>query len=351
MKQVRLRRVGPVVLLSLLMGWATAAQAAAVLLVRPVDASQVIAETLVRLSGELLSVGFETEVVEGPAADGVSGSDWRGWLERLAAEREADAVVALVGDAAPTSIKVWIVDKVAGNTGVRTVPFDATREHASETLAIRALELLRSSLLEIELAAREKRRVPLATPPTAVVENVRSEKPTGASQRFGLAVGGAGVVGVGGVGPAILPMVRFTWAARPSFVANVAMAGLGTRPTVESQWGSAQVTQAYAVLGGDYRFRVGHRLRPFLTLSAGALYTAIKGRAGAPNQGSDADTWSFLLDGGLGAWVGLSDRFFLEAAAHAQLAEPYPAIRFGDAVVATTARPNLLLTLTIGAWL
>ena len=40
-----------------------------------------------------------------------------------------------------------------------------------------------------------------------------------------------------------------------------------------------------------------------------------------------------------------------EVRAHAQLAEPYPAVRFVGAVVATSARPNLLLTLTIGAWL
>jgi hypothetical protein len=47
----------------------------------------------------------------------------------------------------------------------------------------------------------------------------------------------------------------------------------------------------------------------------------------------------------------LPDRFTLSLALHAQLAEPYLAVRFVDTQVATSARPNLLLTLTVGAWL
>jgi hypothetical protein len=81
------------------------------------------------------------------------------------------------------------------------------------------------------------------------------------------------------------------------------------------------------------------------------LHTSVEGRADAPNQGRVADQWSFLVDAGAGSLLRLPDRFYLSLAAHAQLAEPYPAIRFLDTVVATSARPNLLLTLTIGAWL
>jgi hypothetical protein len=81
------------------------------------------------------------------------------------------------------------------------------------------------------------------------------------------------------------------------------------------------------------------------------LHTTVEGRADAPNQGRVVDQWSFLVDVGLGAQLRLPDRFYLSLVAHAQLAEPYVAVRFVDAVVATSARPNLLVTLTIGAWL
>jgi hypothetical protein len=38
-------------------------------------------------------------------------------------------------------------------------------------------------------------------------------------------------------------------------------------------------------------------------------------------------------------------------AAHVQVAEPYIAIHVVDTLVATSGRPNVLLSLTLGAWL
>jgi hypothetical protein len=170
-------------------------------------------------------------------------------------------------------------------------------------------------------------------------------------ERFGIGVGGAAVLGAGGVGLAILPTARFDWAPNSSFVMHIAVAGFGTRPTVANAVGSAQVAQAYGILGGGYRLRVGRQIRPFLALSAGALHTSVEGRADPPNQGRYADQWSLLADGELGAWLPLRDRFYLVVAVHAQVAEPYLAIRFADTTVANLGLPNLLVTLTVGAWL
>jgi hypothetical protein len=89
---------------------------------------------------------------------------------------------------------------------------------------------------------------------------------------------------------------------------------------------------------------------PFFALSAGVLHTAVEGQAESPRQGHIEDRWSFLLDGGLGAGLHLQDRYTLTLAAHVQLAEPYVAIHFVDTTVATTGRPNLVLTLTVGVW-
>jgi hypothetical protein len=149
----------------------------------------------------------------------------------------------------------------------------------------------------------------------------------------------------------VLPLVCFDWSPRSWFVAHVTLAGLGTRPTVENDAGSAQVAQAYGLLGGSVRFRADRRLRPFAALSAGVLHTSVEGRADTPNAGQVVDQWSLLVDAGAGASMRLPDRFTLSLAVHAQLAEPYLAVRFVGAVVATSARPNLLVTLTVGAWL
>jgi hypothetical protein len=327
-------------------------RAAKVLIVRPGNSPEVMVETLVRLKGELTSAGFETEIVDGVAAAASTTGDSRAGLEQLAAKRGADAVVAIVGDLSPDSVEVWVIDKVTGKSVVRRVPFEPTATRASGTLAIRAIELLRSSFLEIDLAANVRPNATAAPPPPAVVRFVETERVARQPERFGIEVGGAAVMSLDGVGPAVLPLARFAWVLHPRFAAEVALAGLGTRPTVATDVGSAQVAQAFALVGGSLRFRADARVRPFATLSAGVLRTSVYGRADAPNdQGRAASQWSFLADAGAGTQVRLPDRFYLALALHAQLAEPYLAVRFVDMVVATSARPNLLATLALGAWL
>jgi hypothetical protein len=304
-------------------------------------------ETLVRLKGELTSAGFETEIVDAAGAPG----DSRTGLEQVAAQRGADAVVAIVGDLSPDSVEVWVIDKVTGKSVVRRVPFEPTAPRASGTLAIRAIELLRSSFLEIDLAAHGRRSAGDGAPPPAVVHFVEAERLAQHPERFAVEVGGVAIISVDGVGPALLPLVRFDWSPRAWFCVAVTLAGLGTRAAVENQDGSAQLAQAYGLAGGSVRFRAGARVRPFAALSAGALHTVVEGRANMPNESHVADQWSVLADAAAGLSLRLPERFFVAAAAHAQLAEPYVGVRFLNNVVATSARPNLLLTLTIGAWL
>jgi hypothetical protein len=343
------RRLALAVVVAIGLLGATAARAASVIIVRPAGGPPAMVETLVRLQGELASAGFATEIVDAAAAtDGAAGTgDARPVLEQLAARRGADAVVAIVGDLTPDSVEVWVIDRVTGKSLVRRVPFEPGDARASKTLALRAIELLRAGFLEMDLAER--------APPPAVVKVVEpdrpNEPPPRRAGRFGVEVGGAAVLSPDGVGPALLPLIRFDWSMRPWLLAHATLAGLGTRPTIETAAGSAEVEQAYGLLGLGVRFRTDDRLRPFATLSAGALRTLVDGRADAPNQGHVADQWSLLVDAGFGLQLHLPDRFYLSLAAHAQLAEPYLAVRFVDTVVATSGRPNLLMTFTIGAWL
>jgi hypothetical protein len=218
-------------------------------------------------------------------------------------------------------------------------------------LAIQAIELLRASFLEIELSGDAQRKGPQAAPPPTIVHFVEMEREAERPEGFGVEVGGAASMSLGGVGPAVMPVVDFDWAVRPSLVVQATLAGLGNRPTVRAGANSAQVTQGFVVLGAAYRFRPEARWHPFVSLSAGALHTSVDGQANWPLEGRHAGQWSFLLDGGIGASLSLRNRLQLSLAVHAQVADPYPTIRFAGSAVATSARPNLLLTLTIGAWL
>ena len=342
------------ILASLLLFWAAPAHAVTVAILRPLNPSAEMTETLVRLHGELLSVGLEVEVADGPAARAQGATDSRAWLKELAAERGVDAVIDITGDGGLIAVEVWVSDKSPRRFEVSRVALEANTGNVSERLAIRALEVLRSSFLEIDLAARERRSESGAKPSTNTFSqdeanevNQRASPP----ERFGLQVGAAALTSLDGVGPAILPIMRFDWTVRARLVMQAALAGLGSRPTVATTAGNARVAQQYGIMGGRYHFRSDPQLRPFLALSAGVLRTSVEGRADLPKQGHAGDQWSLLLDGSLGAGLPLGGRYYLTLEAHVQVAEPYVAIHFVDAVVATSGRPNLLLTLTVGAWL
>jgi hypothetical protein len=336
----------------ILLFWASPSSAVTVAIVRPLKASPAIAETLVRLHGELLSVGIEPEFVDGPAMGGLGMTDSHAWLEEAATERGVDAIIAIIGDVAPVAIDVWVINKATRRFEILKVPVEPKAESASERLAIRALEVLRSSFLAIDFSANERRRESLAKPPAAILPIGEVTKPASHSERFGIEVGVAGVTSMDGVGPTLLPIVGLNWAIRSWLVVQVALAGLGTHASVATTAGNARVAQDFGVVGGCYRLRSSQRLRPFFAIAAGLLRTSVDGSTDSPNkQGHATEQWSLLFDGSLGAGLRLGDRFTLTVAAHAQMAEPYVAIHFVDTVVATSARPNFVLTLTVGAWL
>jgi hypothetical protein len=346
-ERFRVRRLAIDAVLLTVMLWAVDASAASVMLVRPPSPSPDMAEAIVRVRGELISEGFQVEVM-----DGLTGTESRGWLEHLAEAHQADAVVAVLGDETPDSVEVWVVDKVTEKTVVRRIPFKPQSDHAPKTFAIHALELLRASFLEIGLRLGSRPGESKPVPPE-VVHFVDNDRPASRPGRFGVEVGGATVIGFGDIGPAILPVMYLGWAIRPALVAQLTVAGYGSHASAQNDVGSAKVDEGFALLGARYRFLPGRRLHPTLSLSAGALHTHAEAQAQAdsPYRGRDADLWSFLLDGGIGIEIALAERFEVSLAAHAQIADPYPAIRFDRSVVATSTRPSLLFILTIGAWL
>lgn len=325
--------------------WSPPALARAVALLRPPTHSPSTIELLQRLRGELLSVGFEVTVLDRPAEPAGSES----WQRSLAATGEVDAAVDLVGDVTPIAVDVWMMDATQHFQLVARVTPDANGENAIKGLAIRASEVLRARLFEPHVKPAETPATGKASSLGAAAAPADTEMHL-PSRQLGFELGVAALVSLDGVGPALLPIVRFDWALAPELVLEATLAGLGTRPSVATTAGSAEVAIQYGMLGACYRLDWGHRLRPLGALSLGALRTAVTGRAVLPQEGHSVEQWSFLLDASLGAAFELSRHYTVVLAGHVQLAEPYVAIHFGEQQVASLGRPNLLLTLTFGAW-
>jgi hypothetical protein len=323
------------------------AHAARIAVLRQTGASPAISEAVFRIKGELLALGLEVELADRATSGAAAALDSRAFLERMASERGIDAAVDVVGDTAPTAVDIWIFQRSPRRSEVSRVTLAPNAQNAAETLAIRAIEVLRSSFVEIDLAARARLDGGVRSPQ----RQEPPEPPAKEEEHFALEAGGAVLTSFDGVGAAILPLARFDWALGSGFVAQATLAAFGTRPTIETAVGSAEVAQHYGVLGLGYALPVDLGLTPFFSLSAGALQTSITGRADPPQQAHSVERWSFLLDLSLGARVSLSARYYLALATHLQMAEPYVAVHFVDTRVGSTGRPNVLFSVTAGVWL
>ncbi|MFZ5891472.1 MAG: hypothetical protein ACOY0T_10515 [Myxococcota bacterium] len=316
-------------------------------ILKPSSSAPALQETRFRLQGELLAIGVEVQLLQRPKHAESDADDLRDALKRLASERGIDAIIDIQGEDAAAAVDIWIFHQAPNPAEVSRVLVEADRDSSAETLAIRAIEVLRSRLVEIDLAARRREGRP-SKPSTETEAPRTAARP---SEHFGVAAGIALLTSLDRVGPAVLPLLRLAWVPHPQFTLEATAAGLGSRPNVMSDLGRARVAQDYALLGVCYCQPNEPGLRPIATLAAGALRTSLTGEANAPGTGHAVAQWSFLMQ----ASVGLRWRFraplFVALESQLQLAEPYVSIHFAETVVASTGRPNLALALTAGAWL
>jgi hypothetical protein len=325
---------------------AGAVQATTITLVRPASSSAEVTETLSRLRGELHSLGFEPLMASAQPSELNEATPSR-WPNELVTEGDSGAVIHIVAGEAVTAVNVWIRQRPEAAWQMVKIAPDPLASNQPESLALRAIEALRAGLLMTEQTPPKGSET--VAEPRAVEGEVG--KIAVSEHRWGLEAGAGVLMSFHGAGPALLPIVRIDWAPRPSLVVQAAWAGPGSRATVSGSMGKARIAQQFGLLGACYRLRHDRRVWPFLGLAAGVMRSSIEGRADPGAEARSQIQWSFLLDAALGAGLRLSPRFEFSLAAHVQGAEPSLVVHVADAGAATAGRPNLLLALTLGAWL
>lgn len=320
----------------LALSWASVTRAATVAIVSGASSSPALSEANNRLRGELSSLRLAILLLRRPALAGV---DARAWLERAAEERDIDAALEVLGGSTPEAVDVWIFQRSPRRSQVARVELEPDTPNRAGALAIRAIEVLRSYLLEADLAAKGRASAP-TTPSSANSQG-----------RFGLELGAGLLTGLDGVGPAILPVLRSDFRVQGWLVAQATGAGFGTRPQLRAAVGTVRVAQSYGALGLCYCPTSSSPLAPYFALAAGVSRTSLEGLADSPAQGHVVDHWSLLLDAGLGARLRLSGPYYSTLSGHVQLAQPHVAIHAVDRELGSTGRPNLVANLLIGVWL
>jgi hypothetical protein len=325
---------------------AETAGAETVILLQPKAASPAFRRSLARIRDELSADRFRVVL-----ADSNTAGDPGAVVESAPRDVDGGTILALFGDPEAGQAELCVIRRAGRRTAVRraTVAVDDP-DAMPEALATRALELLRATALELSI---EIERAPVAQqppPPRPVPEMPASAAPPAAARAAPI-VGAAMGVGiwnsVEGPPAAIVPIGRLGVRVSDWVWARVSVAGLGSRPRVDTAYGSATISQSLALAEFAAVFRPDRRVHPTLSLGAGALNVAIHGTGAAPYEGREGQRWSVAFDGGVGVAVAVGSRAALVAELHALLAAPHPVVRFVDTRAATVGYPSVILTLAL----
>jgi hypothetical protein len=329
------RPIAALVLCLALLAIARGTRAQRVAIVRPVDNDPVLIDAFNRLHAELRIHEFEPLVLE-PATRARDPDELA-----LAAQRaDALASIAFVRHDGRTAVEVWLADRVSGKITMRTLALDQTND-ASSLLAIRAVELLRASLREFDLAQRPPRDVVGvdSRPVPAAVESLAAN----AEPNWTLRVEGALVLDRPRLGAAFGPSVGLFYRLGERVNVGLTFAA----PLMFAVWrtneGSASVRQQLA--WAELRL---HALRSRMwklgvNAAVGEHYLNAQGQANAPLVSRTDSVWSWLFALGAHAQLNVADSTALLVSVRALLLTPRPAVGIGQRTTAI-ALPALCAT-------
>jgi hypothetical protein len=308
-----------------------------VALVRPTSDDRLLGEANVRLRAELLDAGFEVIDVERAPGDARSG------VETAADANSSFATVAMSRAPSGAFADIWISDRVTGKTVVRRLEV-GEGANATNVLAIRALELLRASLLEV--GARPESAEPERSAPKDVRQWLepalpRPETPVLAGNALG--VGVLALDGLGKIGLAVGPTLHFSHGFAPYF-ARLLLAAPLVGPELGTGAGSATVREQLASLA----IGVASQPKPLgLTawLGVGGFDLHTRGSAAPPYRGTSGDVVSFSASAGLGGLIRVAPGVALDAELMAIALVPRPIVVIADADAGKMGRLSLAATL------
>ena len=306
-----------------------------IVLVRPSSSDPALLSAFAHLQGELKVHDFEVVLVD--TTGETSPSD----LERAAAQQGAVAAISLLRSHDAASADIWVSDRATGKISRRSIT-TPPRPEGPNLLAVRAVDLLRASLRELEPEATLPPDIVGAAPATAP-EHVRDWASADATRRSLSLSGGALVQApVTGFGLAVGPLLAVGYAPTAAVTLRLELQG--------PLWGSRYVTDNASAtllqqqLLAEARLRLWH-LGDFscsASAAGGASHLTARGEATAPYAPSEASSWTALGGLGLGAEWRLARVTTLSLRGRSFVFAPKPVVQVGADHV-TYGRPLLQL--------
>jgi hypothetical protein len=295
------------------------------------DADPAVRQATTRLEAELLAAGFAVDLDETPATAP------RGEVE--SGGSPAFVSIAVLRSGSQVEADVRVVDSVTGKTLLGRV--DAGLEPGpspARTLAIRAVELLRASLLELGLRPREELQV--SPQPTTVRIDVARGKQTTAAPRHAMTGWsvqlGAATSLTAGFGPTIGPSGWVSRSVAPGWLVGMRWVGPTFGPELRSPVAAADVRQVIAL--AEIRFVYGTaRLAPLVALGLGAADTSATGHAAPPSRAHTEGGLSAVAHTSLGLHIRLVGRLGIVLETGALVQSPVHPVRLLGEEVGNTS--------------
>jgi hypothetical protein len=303
-----------------------------------------------QLRAELSAAGFEIVVTQSSNPETSRES-----LEKIARDTDSFAAIAVVEPEDGLAVDIWVADRVTGKTVLRRIDAGEDQRQGAAIVALRAVELLRASLLELNLPDRPRGEVGVTpevrafvpeppprlgpAPPPAPIDRVEpGVEPK--RQRFGVALGGAAFVAPGGIPLAPAPRLVISWRPLEDWAGALDLSGPALA-SVEGRAGRASVDQELA-LGKIQLEPTWGDVSPLAAIGVGAFRLGARGSARAPFEDRSGGALAFALAIGAGARIRVAEHVRLVLDAQAVGLFPKPVVRFAGEQVAATGRPLLL---------
>jgi hypothetical protein len=340
------------------LAWAPGAFGAAILLfVAASDAAPRVAVVLnpnaaassgyeTQLRSELQAAGFEVVSISAEASTPEQ-------LEAIAVQSQSVAAISLAQPSGAVSASVWVTERITGKTLLRAVRPEKLGPEAPSIIALRAVELLRASLLELNEAHAPRGALPV--PPSVrawVAPRASSEPPKPArTPAWGIAVGPGLLASPGGIPAEVAPSLGFLWHPTASLTGELRWEG-PYLSTVNASIGSASVSQSFITFRARYEpFAQQARFSPWGALGLGGHHMRVHGSAHAPYAAGSDSAYTFVGLAGLGMRIRLGAGLFITPEVSAVFAANRPVVRFADQTTASAGRPWLSTVISLEyAW-
>jgi hypothetical protein len=308
------------------MAVASSAWAHTIVVVRPDASDPILTEVFSRLCGELHMYGLKVNVAgseEVAPSAGVQRTEDAGSTEIVGG-------ISLLRTPGQATAKIWIAEATTGKEGLRiTVSIDDA--DAPSLLAVRAVDLVRASLRDADLAERAR---PETKPATTAGVSRSTEAPSPAApdgfERWAIRGGATTLWETGDLGVGWAVTVGIARRISPRFALELALMAPVVGQTYATTAATAQLRQELGTLAVVWRFFERRHVTLGLAQGFGATHLSVRGDAQSPWLPQSTSAWAAVSSTGACLGLRLSNHIGLDVSLAALFLLPRPVLEVAD---------------------